>query len=94
MLNADKFVPMGFQRLAVDTVQSLTVPPGATHATFRAEAQAIRYRDDGTPPSSTVGMPILVADPPVDYGGNLSQLQFIGEAAGGILNVEYYRNAG
>jgi hypothetical protein len=90
MLNSGKFAPLGYQQITVTTVQSLTVPSGATHALITAEAQAVRFRDDGVAPTATVGMPIAVGAT-LEYGGNLSQLQFIAQSAGGIVNVLYYR---
>ena len=36
------------------------IPVGATSVYFVAEAQAVRYRDDGAAPSATVGMPVAV----------------------------------
>jgi hypothetical protein len=66
-----------------------SVPDGATRAVFQAESQVLRYRDDGTAPTSTTGMRALVGELYV-YEGNLSALRFIEEASGGALNVSYY----
>lgn len=93
MLNSSKFLPLGYQQITVTAVQSLTVPAGATHAVITAEAQVVRYRDDGKAPTSTVGAPLAVGTP-LEYGGTLSQLQFISQVAGGIINVLYYSAAG
>lgn len=53
-------------------------------------AQAVRWRDDGTAPTASVGMPLAAGDSLV-YDGPLNQLQFIEQAAGARLNVSYYR---
>jgi hypothetical protein len=93
MLNSLRFVPLGYQQLTVTTVESLTVPAGATCAVITAEAQAVRYRDDFAEPTASVGMPLAIGAV-LEYGGNLSALQFIAQASGGIINVLYYRAAG
>lgn len=88
-------VPCGFQQLAVDTAKSLTIPAACggvpTLAVIRAEAQALRYRDDGVAPTTTVGMPIAITDGPIEYQGTISALQFIAETSGGIVDVLFYR---
>jgi hypothetical protein len=88
-------VPMGYQQLtSLATATGLTVPAGATCVLLEAEAQIIRFRDDGTAPTATIGMQLAVAGPPFAYCGTLTALQFIQASASGILNVLYYRIAG
>lgn len=86
--------PLGYQQLTVTTVQTLTVPPGATLAIIDVEAQAVRWRDDGVAPTATIGMPIAVSDLALVYSGNLAALQFIAQVAGGIIDVSYYKVIG
>jgi hypothetical protein len=93
MLNPHRFVPLGYQQITVTVLQGLTVPAAANCALITAEAEAVRYRDDGVAPSATVGMPLAVGAL-LEYGGDLSALQFIAQTAGGIINVLYYRAAG
>ncbi len=51
------YKPAGWQALVVDdTVRKLTVPTDARYAKITVRDEPIRYRDDGTNPSSTVGM--------------------------------------
>ena len=100
--DADSFikrVPCGYQQItAIGTASavSLSVPTPAAcggvvgFAVITAEAQALRYRDDGTPPTSTVGMPVPV-NTPLQYEGNLSAIQFIAQTTGATLDVLYYR---
>ena len=76
--------------LAVNTATSLTVPPGATEIEICVETQAIRYRDDGTAPTSSVGIPIPVGTC-FPYAGNLSAIQFIAQTAGATIDVAYYK---
>jgi hypothetical protein len=88
-------VPCGYQQLAVNTAASLTIPTACGSspalAVIKAEAQALRYRDDGTAPTATVGQPIAVTDAPILYEGSISALQFIAQTSGGIVNVLFYR---
>jgi hypothetical protein len=54
-----------------------------------AEGAPVRWRDDGTAPSASVGMPIAVGVP-LQYDGDLSKIRFIQQSASGILNISYY----
>src|SRR5882672_6430716 len=60
------FVPLGYCQLtslAAATKLSACsggIPAGATSALISVEGAAIRYRDDGTAPTTTVGMPIAI----------------------------------
>lgn len=82
--------PCGYQQVACDTVQSLTVPTDARWALFKAEAQTVRIRDDGTAPLAAVGFPLLVAGDALVYTGNLRAVRVIAATAGGLLNVLYF----
>ena len=55
-----------------------------------AEAQAVRYRDDGTDPTTTVGMPLAVGTA-LTYTGTLTAIKFIEQTSGAKLNVLFYR---
>ena len=91
-----RFVPLGYQQYtSTSPAFSLSsIPAGATSVLISSEAQSIRWRDDGTAPTASVGQLQIVASPPFLYSGNLSALQFIQATAGAILNVNYYRTAG
>ena len=86
--------PLGYQQFAAGslaTAQPLTVPAGANSALVEAEAQGVRWRDDGTAPTATVGMPIPSGGSTTFYGAaELAALKFIAASAGAILNVSYY----
>nr|DAH84771.1 MAG TPA: hypothetical protein [Caudoviricetes sp.] len=89
------YVPLGYQQISSLAASTpLTVPPGANFALIDCEAQAVRWRDDGTAPTAAIGMPMAVADAPLDYSGNLAALRFIEQTAGAKLNISYYRLAG
>lgn len=63
--------------------------PRAQTALLHAEAQNVRWRDDGTNPTTAVGM-ILYAGQVMLYDGDLTKIKFIAATAGAILNVSYY----
>lgn len=66
------------------------VPIAATSVYFVAEAQAIRYRDDGPVPTASIGQPVAVAVA-LYYAGTLSALRFIEQTSGAKLNLLFYR---
>lgn len=83
--------PMGYQQVTgLSTVKSLTVPKGARIAIIQGETQSVRWRDDGTNPTGTVGM-LLVDAEELLYTGDLHSIRFIEAAASAKLNVSYYR---
>jgi hypothetical protein len=57
---------------------------------IRTEAQAVRYRDDGIAPTTTVGMPLAVGVS-LQYTGPLANVQFIQQTSGALLNILYYK---
>jgi hypothetical protein len=84
---------LGYQQFAagaVDTAQSLTVPVGTALVIFEPETQAIRFRDDGTDPTTTVGMPVAVGEMYEYAGAQPTRIRVIASTAGAILNVLYY----
>ena len=89
---------MGYQQItSLSSATGLTVPVRtpdgmsvrANFALIISETQAVRWRDDGTAPTSTVGMP-LAAGVALQYDGDLSRIQFIEQTAGAKLNISYY----
>lgn len=82
--------PLGYEQItSLSAAAGLTVPAGATVAVIIATAQAVRWRDDGTNPTGTVGMPLAV-NTELTYSGTLSAIKFIESAASAVLNVSYY----
>lgn len=83
--------PLGYQQLtSLGSATSLTVPAGAVEALIVCESQTVRWRDDGSAPTASVGMP-LTANTPFPYTGNLSALQIIQTTASATCNVSYYK---
>ena len=85
----------GYLQITVTTLQTPTIPtkcgPNPSLVVIKAEAQAVRYRDDGTAPTASVGMPVAVADAPIYYEGSIPSLQFIAQTAGGVVDLLYYK---
>ena len=89
---------LGYQQLtSLSSSTGLTVPQkdlnglagSATFAVIRCETQAVRYRDDGTAPTASVGMPLAVGDV-LEYDGDLNKIRFIEQAASAKINILYY----
>lgn len=89
------FSPLGYQQITVSgTAGGLTIPAGANMCMVLVSA-AVRYRDDGTAPNGSVGMPIAANNwPPLEYSGDLSALSFIAVSGSAILDVCYYGSRG
>ena len=89
---------MGYQQItSLSAAASLTVPvttPNGLNqkpvfALIVCEGQGIRWRDDKTAPTASIGMPLAVGVP-LQYDGDLINIQFIEQVAGAKLNVSYY----
>lgn len=84
-----------FQQITPSTATALTVPSGATWAYITVEGQSVRWRDDGTAPTSSVGW-LLPVGAAMYYkvsgsSGPLSALQFIQTIATATIDVSYYK---
>jgi hypothetical protein len=91
-------VAMGYQQItSLSASTGLTVPTcdpnGAktqpTLAVIIADTQGVRWRDDGTAPTASIGMPLAVGVP-LAYDGDLNKIRFIEQNASAVLNVSYY----
>lgn len=83
-------VCLGYQQItSLSAAASLTIPTGATMALIIPETQAVRWRDDGTNPTASVGMPVAVGES-LNYDGDLSRIRFIEQTASAKLNISYY----
>lgn len=86
-----RLVPLGYQQItALSAAASLTVPAGARLAIIQAETQGVRWRDDGTNPTATVGM-VLAAGYDLVYSGDLTTIRFFEVIASAKLNVAYFK---
>jgi len=81
---------LGYQQItSLSGATNLTVPATATYAVIVPETQAVRWRDDGTAPTASIGMPVAVGAALL-YDGNLRGIQFIEQAASAKINISYY----
>lgn len=92
---AFRYKVVGFEQLT-----SLSSATGLTAATYKNANLAViecdhtankyvRWRDDGTNPSATVGMTIAPGAQ-LNYDGDLSAIKLIEESASAKVNVTYY----
>lgn len=82
----------GYQQItSLSSAQTLTIPTGKDpdYALIQAETKDVRWRDDGTAPTSSVGM-VLAAGATLRYDGDLRKIQIIETAASAKLNVSFY----
>lgn len=88
--------PAGYEQITnLAAAVGLTIPKDAagnepTRALIQAEAQVVRWRDDGTNPTTSVGTR-LIADEEFLYIGDLHTFKAIETVGGAKLNVTYYR---
>ena len=83
-------IPKGYQQItSLSSATALTVPAGASFAIIQAETQAVRWRDDGTNPTATVGQPLAIGVDLV-YRGALSAIKFIEQTASAKINITYF----
>lgn len=83
--------PLGYQQIVgLVAATALTVPAGATIAYVSVSGAAVRWRDDGTAPTASVGMPVGIGAQ-LSYSGSLSAVQFIQQSATATLDVAYYQ---
>lgn len=83
---------LGYQQITVTAVSSIVQRANVTAAYYiiKVEAQAVRWRDDGTDPTTTVGMPLAVGETLKYDSKSINNLRFIAQTAGGIINVTAY----
>lgn len=81
--------------LVTASCNSGTVPAGATIAEICVEVAPIRYRDDGTAPTTTVGMLITASStvtPCFAYAITpLSAMQVIAASGSPVVDISFYR---
>lgn len=77
---------VGYQAISdLTTAVGLTVPAGASRVVISAEGGDIRWRDDGSNPTSTVGMLLREGETMV-YGGDLAAIRLLSaDASAGVV---------
>ena len=83
---------LGFQQItSLATSTGLTIPAGTSAVVWKSTGQNIRWRDDGTDPTGSIGfLHITTAEPFVYDFSSFSRLRFIETAASAVLNICYY----
>jgi hypothetical protein len=96
MAYADRFTadaiiePVGYRQLtSLSSAKGVQIGEGRV-ALIQAVTQNVRYRDDGTDPTASVGM-VIFAGQSVWYTGNLRKIRFIEEAVGAEINILAYK---
>ena len=79
----------GEQIALTTTATDLTVPGGAYLAHIQAYDGNVRYRDDGTDPTTSTGICIF-AGGDIWYDGDLDSIKLIAESGTVEVNVLYY----
>lgn len=83
--------PLGYAQVTLSTTAQplASIPAAAKMAVFSLETAAARYRDDGTPPTASIGMPVA-AGTTFTYSGDLSAIQWIAQSGSPVLDIVYY----
>lgn len=94
--SAFKWTPLGYGQItnlsaAAVLSAALPIPTDAIMVLIEAEAAGVRWRDDGTAPTATVGMPLSAGQEFQYTVVDFSKIQFIQSSAGAILNVSFYK---
>lgn len=82
----------GFEQItAITTTAKGFVSPAGTRCVIQAQDTALRWRDDGTSPTTTVGM-VLAAGSDMYYEGPMDAIKFIRDGASGtgVVNASFY----
>ena len=86
------YTPLGYVQLS--SLSSATglgaIPAGAIMCLIACENANVRWRDDGTNPTSSVGM-LFSAGQEFQYSGNLAAIKFIAVSGSPVLDVTFYR---
>lgn len=85
---------VGFTNGIVSGTTTFVIPTDANMAVIAAQTTTLVWRDDGTAPTPTAGMPIQVSTPPLEYSGNLKAIQFVSVAGTAALSAALYKTAG
>jgi hypothetical protein len=86
-----RYGPLGYQQItSLSAATALTIPStDVSAAVIGAETQDVRWRDDGTSPTASVGN-LLPAGTSMWFDGDLNRVKFIEATASAKINVNYY----
>lgn len=96
-----RYVPVGYVQFTaggtaggIASLSGTILPGRATRALMQCETTNVRWRDDGGPLTTNVGMLLIAGLGPFDYSGNLAALQFLSTGAPAIVDVTLYQDVG
>ena len=95
---SDYIVPLGYCQLTSIAASTLVsscsggIPALTGWAVLCVDTAAIRWRDDGTAPTASVGMPIA-AGQCFNYSGTFSALRVIAQSGSPVVNISFYTGA-
>ena len=85
---------LGYAQVAAGGLNSAialpSIPAGAQVAIIKPATQAIRFRDDGTDPTASVGYPVAVGAEYIYSASSLGAVKLIASTAGAALDILYY----
>ena len=93
-------VPLGFDQILITAVAKgldegeilAAIPADARLAWLQIQGtDDVRWTDDGTTPTASIGMLFESTDPDIMYAGDLSTIQFIEVSGAPQLNVSFYK---
>jgi len=88
-------IPAGFQAsgdITSATVFSPTIPTGAAYAIVKAITQPLRFRDDGTDPTSMIGRSLAANDViEITSRKQLANFKLIAQGTSGAAEILYYK---
>jgi hypothetical protein len=91
-------IPLGIGQLTLTSTAALLstvaggIPNGARLAVLTVETNDLRWRDDGTAPTTAIGMLIVHGSwPPYEYHGDLTKLQLIAVSGSPVVDVAFYQ---
>lgn len=97
--NSSDFIsPLGYCQLTSVASSTLVsscsggIPALSAWAVICVDTAAIRWRDDGVAPSTTVGMPIA-AGQCFNYSGTFATLRVIAQSGSPVVNISFYSGA-
>ena len=94
-------VPLGYCSLSTLTTStglsscSAGIPANAGYAVICAYSAGVVWRDDGQTPTATPGTggQALASGQCMSYNGTFSAIQFIQQAAGAVIGINFWRNS-
>lgn len=85
---------VGFQQItSLNSAVGLTIPDaGANLALIQAETQNVRWRADGTNPTTAIGGIIYATGEALAFDGDLSTIKLIEVTTSAKVNVHYFHD--